>query len=560
MAEARPGTVSQNRFSWISKYRASLSFAGIIGACLFFALSLTPSLLPRTFVTQGLLSGCSAAIGFGVGHGLFWLWRFLELPLPGYRAARVLKLVISAGAAALTIYFLWLSSTWQDSVRELMKMDPMVASYAHRVVLIAVPVAVILIEIGRAFAWSVRFFSRRLDRVIPRRISAFVSLMLAAALFAVIGTGTLGRWSLQALDSIFLQLDALIDDDLAPPAGELFTGVPQSLVSWKQLGRQGRQFIASGPTQQDIAKFVGDGAMQPLRIYVGLGGAETAKERAELALAEMKRQGAFNRSVLVVATPTGTGWLDPAAVDSLEFLHRGDTAVVAMQYSYLQSYVSLFVEPGYAEVSARALFIAVYNHWTGLPKKARPRLYLHGLSLGSYGSEQSTDLYFILGDLIDGAVWSGPPFRNPKWVSLTRNRNPGSPAWLPEFRDSSMVRFTNQTNALNIDGAQWGPMRIVYIQYASDPITFFSTDSLFQRPDWLVGERGPDVSQELVWYPIVTALQVGFDMIRSTETKRGFGHMYSASSYIDAWLEVTEPAGWPDMDVERLKVHLSQGR
>jgi uncharacterized membrane protein len=45
--------------------------------------------------------------------------------------------------------------------------------------------------------------------------------------------------------------------------------------------------------------------------------------------------GGFERSVLVVATPTGSGWLDNGAVDTLEYLHGGDTAIVATQYSYL---------------------------------------------------------------------------------------------------------------------------------------------------------------------------------------------------------------------------------
>jgi uncharacterized membrane protein len=272
----------------------------------------------------------------------------------------------------------------------------------------------------------------------------------------------------------------------------------------------------------------------------------------------MKRVGAFDRSVLVIATPTGTGWIDEAAIDSLEYLHRGDTAVVAQQYSYLTSYISLFVEPGFSKESATALFNVVYDHWKRLPRETRPRLYLHGLSLGSYGSEQSMDLYFVLGDLIHGAVWSGPPFRSPDWASFTRNRNPGSPVWLPKFGNGSLVRFTNQDNALNIPGASWGPVRLVYLQYASDPITFFSPDLFLHEPGWLSGERGPDVSPELNWFPIVTALQVAFDMIGASALGPGLGHLYAASDYIDAWIAVTEPEGWTDTDVMRLKARLAE--
>ena len=542
----------------ISTYIAGLSFVGLIGAGLFFALSLFPSLIPRAAVIQGLLSGFSAAIGFWVGLGIIWIWAFLELPAFRRRLAKFVKLIASTATVILFGYSLWRTVTWQDSLREFLALDPLDSTYTLVVLLIALPVAVLLREFGRAFAGIAMVISRVLDRLIPRRISTFLGVTLAAVLLVNLVSGTIGRVTLQMLDSMFLALDQLIDDDLQPPSEAFATGSPQSLVSWEQLGRQGRHFVVTGPTREDIESFQSAKAMRPIRVYVGLGAADDVHERADLALAEMKRVGAFDRSVLVIATPTGTGWIDEAAIDSLEYLHRGDTAVVAQQYSYLTSYISLFVEPGFSKESATALFNVVYDHWKRLPKETRPRLYLHGLSLGSYGSEQSMDLYFVLGDLIHGAVWSGPPFRSPDWASFTRNRNPGSPVWLPKFGNGSLVRFTNQDNALNIPDASWGPVRLVYLQYASDPITFFSPDLFLHEPGWLSGERGPDVSPELNWFPIVTALQVAFDMIGASALGPGLGHLYAASDYIDAWIAVTEPEGWTDTDVVRLKARLAE--
>ena len=84
--------------------------------------------------------------------------------------------------------------------------------------------------------------------------------------------------------------------------------------------------------------------------------------------------GAFERSVLVVATPTGTGWLDPGAVETVEYLHGGDTAIVSMQYSYLPSWITLLVEPDRPVESARVLFDEVYSHWKTLARDERPRL------------------------------------------------------------------------------------------------------------------------------------------------------------------------------------------
>ena len=242
-------------------------------------------------------------------------------------------------------------------------------------------------------------------------------------------------------------------------------------------------------------------------------------------------------------------------MDTLEYLHRGDTAIVGVQYSYLWSWLSLLVEPGYGAETGHALFREVYRHWVSLPKESRPKLYLHGLSLGALGSQQSLRFHEVLADPIQGAVWSGPPFASPMWSSVTRGRNSGSPVWLPVFGDSSVYRFTNQQNALDMAGVEWGPMRVVYLQYASDPTTFFSTDTLWRKPTWMMRPLGPDVSPELRWYPVVTFLQLALDMITATNVPMGYGHVFAPEHYIDAWVEVTEPDGWSTSDIARLKAH-----
>ena len=82
---------------------------------------------------------------------------------------------------------------------------------------------------------------------------------------------------------------------------------------------------------------------------------------------------AFDRSILVLVMPVGTGWVDPAGIDTLEYLYAGDVASVAVQYSYLTSWLSLVIEPEYGTDTARALFETVYEYWTALPRDSRPR-------------------------------------------------------------------------------------------------------------------------------------------------------------------------------------------
>jgi uncharacterized membrane protein len=105
------------------------------------------------------------------------------------------------------------------------------------------------------------------------------------------------------------------------------------LVSWDSLGRQGRTITGTGPTAKEIAAFTGSPATEPIRAYAGTASAADVEARAELAVADLERAGGFDRGNLLVATTTGSGWLDSGAVDSFEYLTGGDSAIVAMQYS-----------------------------------------------------------------------------------------------------------------------------------------------------------------------------------------------------------------------------------
>ncbi len=539
--------------SWLARYWASFSYVGLAVATLFFAASLTPSLLPRNFPVQGILSGFALAVGYGVGVFLVWLWLYLEIPKPNDKIQRVSKLITTVTVAIVVAVFLWRATIWQNSIRQLMEMEPVATAYPWRVALIAVFTGILLIAGARGLGALWRYVDRKINLVVPRRVSRVTSAVVVVLGLILITNDVIGRLAIRAADAIFVKLDKIVDDGVEQPADATASGSAESLIAWNSIGRYGKQFVASGPTKQQIGQFWGKEGVQPLRVYVGLGSKETALERAKLALQELIRVGGFERSLLVVATPTGTGWLDPGAVDTLEYLHAGDTAIVSVQYSYLPSWITILVEPTHSRDSATALFDEIYDHWKTLSKESRPRLYVHGLSLGALGSAASADLFTVFEDPIQGGVWSGPPFPSTVWSRATSYRNPDSPMWLPTTRDGSMLRFTGQKNLLDAGGKRWGPMRFVFIQHASDPMTFFAPELLYQKPDWLVGERGPDVSPYLSWCPIVTFLQVGFDIPMATTVPAGYGHNFAPVSYIDAWIEITQPEAWDADDTQRLK-------
>jgi uncharacterized membrane protein len=116
----------------------------------------------------------------------------------------------------------------------------------------------------------------------------------------------------------------------------------------------------------------------------------------------------------------------------------------------------------------------------------------------------------------------------------------------------------NQNGVAVQPGSAWGPLRIVYLQYASDAITFFDPRDVYRRPDWMAPPRGPDVSPELRWYPIVTMLQLALDMLMANQTPIGYGHVFAPAHYVDAWLTLMEVQGWPPDRIAGLKAHLSR--
>lgn len=535
-----------------------LPAGGLFLGLVFFALSLTPSLIPRHFLVQGLLSGCVFAAGYGIGIFLEWLWTFMGLKPSRRRWVRYAQWTMIGIGAALAFICLWLSTGWQNSIRAVMDMPSVESNQPIYVVAIAIVPALILIALGTLIVSGVRLVSGWLRLIIPPRVALVGGIIVVMIVTNITVNGVLGRWAFAAADRFYANLDTLAGAYEEQPTDPLRSGSAASLVDWSTIGLDARVYVQSGPTAAEIEAITQKPAIDPLRVYVGLRSAETVEERARLALDEMLRVGAFERKILVLIMPVGTGWVQPPAIDTLEFLHGGDVASVALQYSYLTSWLSLVSEPNVGVQSARALFEIVYDYWAALPPQTRPELYLHGLSLGAYSSQASINLFDILSNPIEGALWVGPPFASQIWRDVTGARNPLSPAWLPQVGDGSIVRYANQFEGLDAQGRTWGPLRLFYLQYGSDPVVFFDPGMIYRGPAWLDGQRAPDVSRGLTWYPVVTFLQLAFDLVLAQTSPVGYGHVYAPQHYLRAWIEVTEPEGWTRAELDALTERLTR--
>lgn len=525
---------------------------------LFFAASLTPTLIPRSWLVQGILGGIVLGLGYLIGRFVASMWRLMEIPEPTGRTVVIARLVTGIPVAIILVLCLFQARDWQNGIRSRMGMDLVDSTHTIQMVVLALSVFAVLVLIGYALKWlfdRVRFW---LYRFMPSRTANVAGFLLTVfVVLTVTRDGVLDR-VIAGLDQSVTVAQNLFDTAPPPPTGENITGGNGSLVNWGALGQPGRDYVTTGPDAEDIKAFTGRDAMQPIRVYVGRAEADTAQERADVALAELQRQGGFDRDVLIVALPTGTGWLDPGAVDTVEYMHGGNIATISVQYSYLQSPLALILETRSGLDQAEALISTVHNYWRDLPDDARPRLYIHGLSLGAWSSMHGTDLFALLDDPIDGAVWAGPPFPSTMWQGIVASREEGSPAIAPILGDGQLVRFASHTkDAGGPDG--WGDMRIVFLQYSSDPIVFYEPASLFRAPVWMNEPPGPDVSPDMSFMPVVTQFQLAVDLALANSAPDGHGHAYYGPDYIGPWVAVTAPQNWTAEDTARLIAHCDGG-
>jgi uncharacterized membrane protein len=532
------------------------TFTGTAVGLVFIWLSLTPSLLPRGPLFQGIVSGAAGAIGYGLGVFAVWLVRYMrskDTSPPAPRQAWIALVVIGIiGQVLMIIYF----HVWQDEVRDLNGVARLEFWDHPLTAVLSIVVLFLLVEIGQLIGTLVRFLTRQLNRFAPPRVSAVIAIGLLLVLSIALLNGVVVRFAMSTINNTFETVNDETDPNFPAPMTPLRSGGPQSLVSWESLGHQGRVFMSAGPTVQELSAFNGRQAIEPIRTYAGLNSADGIKATAALAAEELRRTGGLDRAVVAVATTTGTGWINEAEAAALEYMYNGDTAMVSMQYSFLPSWLSFLVDQENARQAGQALFEAIDAMVREMPEAQRPKLVVFGESLGSFGGEAP---FLALNNLVartDGALFSGPTFNNTIWEDLTRNRDADSPMWLPIYDDGENVRFAARADNLDRPPDPWDEPRVIYLQHASDPIAWWNVDLLFAKPDWLREPRGYDLSPRMEWIPIVTFLQVSADMAVAVDVPDGHGHVY-VKDVANAWADIMQPPGWTPEKTEKLRPLLS---
>ncbi|CAN5708018.1 alpha/beta-hydrolase family protein [soil metagenome] len=536
----------------VRRYGKTLHSVGLSFGLVFFVLSMSPSLLPRAWYLQGVATGISVATGYGIGVSVAWMIRKCGVePRWSDRTKRIGWAVLAVLAVILVPLFLILGSWWQQIVRDLVEAPRVNRANYLLVLLVSLVVWLILLEAGRGLRHLTRGLAAVALRFVPKEAAKVASLVVVFALAIFVVNGALYNGLIAFANWSFSGADNDTPDGIDQPLIAERSGSPMSAEAWDSLGKEGRTFMGSGPSAVQISALTGRGAKQPIRVYAGRESSDSVDGVAQRVVNELERTGGFDRAVLAVVTTTGRGWVNDDVASAFEYVQGGDTAIAAMQYSFLPSPLAFIADRETPMAAGRALFNSVYAKWIDLPLDKRPKLVVFGESLGSYGGQAAFAGAQDMATRVDGALWSGTPNFTAQWQEITSSRDSGSREAVPVIDDGQSIRFAAYPEDLELD-APWNDSRVVYWQHASDPIVWWSFDLLLNKPDWLAEPLGRDVDPGMTWIPFVTFWQVTLDMVFSADVPPGHGHNYGAEA-ADMWARILHPDNWSQSDTDAIR-------
>lgn len=552
---------------------------GLVVGGIAFALSLTPSLIPRTWLYQGLASGLSAATGHLIGLFLGWNWRIWIRDLveptwdrltgswrvPDHWWPRVRIAMVALIPVALLVWMVR-AVRWQRDLADLMGAQ----AYTPAQFLLVLPVGLVVWAVFDMAGRGLTAFIGVLAKAVPgqttrygvRLLVSWVAVALATVLVVdFVLPGTLRR----ATEQFFSVSKQEIRPDLVRPHVSERSGGPGSPLTWESLGAYGTRFTALGLYKDELEKLTGRPAKEPIRVYAGLDDGADDHELAARVVSELERTGARGRAALLLAPATGTGWVNPTTAQAFELMFDGDTAVASSQYSDVPSAVQFVTDRDRIAEYGRELISTVVDWWHDLPENDRPKLYIYGESLGTTAGEAAFSGIRDIASAVDGVLWMGPPNSNELWSDLVARRDPGTDQVSPEYSGGMMVRFAQNAGELTAwrhelgeEGStgEWRSPRVLYVQHPSDPVVWWSPDLLLTKPDWLKESAGFDRTPTMTWMPFVTFWQVTLDLPRAAKVPDGHGHNYG-TSVVDGLAAIVGDS-FTDDDISRLRGELEE--
>ena len=514
-----------------------LSFLGVIAALAMYAVSVSPSLMARSWawhaVASGILVACGYVAGVVVQNVAQLVIRLTGLTIS---ASEPVELGFRIGIGAL--FALWWIYAVIQSYRRARKAAALVnmpgETFGEYLLGTAGAVVVswMLLRIVGALNGLCWMLIASLDAHMPRLAAIVVSMVILFAIMFFLTSKVILRGGIGFFRRKAEQLNMRTARGIYQPVVPERSASPASSVTWESVGGQGRVFLGRGPSRLDIAQVCGGVAMEPIRVYSGMPtGGSGIEQAAATVVAELHRTGAFDRAVILIAASTGSGWVDEWQVQPLEFLTRGNCATASLQYSYVPSALNWLTGLEPAQEASAALFAAVRAELDLMDEADRPALFVCGESLGAFASQSVFESFEDVLARVDGALWVGTPSFTPMHAALTAARHKGSPEVAPVVNNGRRVRFVNEPSDLRTDlyGRElgpWGFPRVVYAQHPSDPVVWWTNKLIWTQPDWLRERAGRDVSLNVEFTRFATYIQVLADLPVAGTAPGGHGHTY----------------------------------
>ncbi len=507
---------------------------------------------------MGIVAGVGFAMWYCIGvFASHSIRRVERIPEPSAAVRRRAWWSLITAVPVFVLATTILARYWQNEQLRLLDQPEISSLSALTIISMAFVVFVLLFLILRGARWVYRRIQLWIQRLTFLPPYAGTALALVTAAFIIVGTvtGLLERTAVVSLDSAYEIANNYVDPSYPQPASSLRSGSTESYVSWDGLGREGRRFMSRGPGARDIEAFTNVPAKEPIRVYAGLNNADGRQAQVALVVEELERTRAFDRKMMMVAIPTGSGWIEPETVAAFEYMHGGDTVVVSAQYSYLPSGLALIVDQGDATAMAKELLHAVESKMRSLSEDSRPKLVLYGLSLGSYGGQNDFTGEEDFRSRLDAGLFVGSPGFSEPMRAITRERDLGSREVEPIYNNEQVIKFVTDSEDIIEDTNP--EYKIVYFHYATDPFVWFNGPLLYRQPDWMREAPGRAVSPHLRWFPLITFTQIAIDQMFALAMPGANGHDY-ADDTVPPMVAATKPDNWNADKSRALQALLAQ--
>ena len=306
---------------------------------------------------------------------------------------------------------------------------------------------------------------------------------------------------------------------------------PGSTVKFDQIGKEGRRFVLMALSAEEITTVMGEPAKYPVRVIGPYEPHIPAEERAAACLREMDAVSAFDRSVICIASPTGVGYVSYTFAESLEYLTRGDCAIVVPEYALVPSFLALFETHDGAVLQHRVIELT-RDRIASMPAESRPRLVQFGESLGAQvaldvADSRGSGEFDRLG--LDAGLYFGVPFRSKSWNVWRRTKRQFDP-------EGSMVALSEPGHVALLSAEERRAAHHFMIVHYDDPVNKFSYRLAVRQPWWMGAPttRPPKVPRETVWRPVITFALTLIDLKNGMDFKPGKFHRRGHDYRIDS--------------------------